>query len=216
VPTLATILVFSAVAAGVAAVPGPSNMFVLSRGIGFGPRPAIYGAAGCATGAFTYVLLTAVGLAAVIASSEAVFSAIHYAGAAYLIYLGIRAIRSGASFEGLGPAGSARAAGAYRQGVLVELTNPKVALFFLALFPQFVHPSQGAAWTQILVLGLLFCAIGFLSDSIYALGSGAIGNRLRRSTKASSRLSRLAGGIYIGLGAWALAGGSSASSRSRA
>lgn len=213
-PSLATFLVFAAVAIGFAAVPGPSNLFVLTRGIGMGARPAIAGAAGTATGASAYVVATAAGLSALIASSQELFTALHYLGAAYLILLGIRALRTG---EGLHLEGAARVPGrlwtSYRQGVVVELSNPKVALFFLALFPQFVHQARGPAWTQIAVLGALFVTIGFLSDSCYALGSGAIGRWLRGRPSLMRRTPRLSGSLYLGLGAWVLAAGGDARGR---
>ncbi len=213
-PSITTLLVFALIAIGFAAVPGPSNLFVLTRGIGVGVRPAIAGAAGCATGASLYVLATAAGLAAVIASSREVFVALHYFGAIYLIVLGVRAIRARPSL-GLSPRrGSARLASAYRQGVLVELSNPKVALFFLALFPQFVHANRGPAWSQIVALGGLFVAIGFLSDSLYALGSGAVGGWLQRRPAFARRQHRVTGVLYVGLGAWVMASGPGAGSGS--
>jgi threonine/homoserine/homoserine lactone efflux protein len=95
---------------------------------------------------------------------------------------------------------------AYRQGVLVELGNPKVALFFLALFPQFIHRGAGPAWLQVLILGALFTAIGLASDSAYAVGSG----RLRAGLASRRRRlpwGRLTGVLYIGLGLWAAFGG---------
>jgi threonine/homoserine/homoserine lactone efflux protein len=214
-PSVTTLLVFATIAIGFAAVPGPSNLFVLSRGIGVGVRTAIAGAAGCATGAAVYVLGTAIGLVAVIASSRTVFLALHYAGAAYLIVLGVRAMRSRGALDLDLRGGAPQLAGAYRQGVLVELSNPKVALFFLALFPQFVQSGHGAAWSQIMVLGALFVTIGFLSDSMYAFGSGAIGRRLARRSAIGRRRHQLTGALYLGLAAWALASGASSSRTAR-
>jgi threonine/homoserine/homoserine lactone efflux protein len=177
---------------------------VLGRGLQSGPRAAVAGACGCATSALIYVVATAAGLSALIASSETLFAAIHYAGAAYLCAIGVLALRRGHG----GPAAD-RAAPvpesvwpAYRQGVLVELGNPKVALFFLALFPQFIHPGAGPAWLQVFILGSLFAAIGLASDSAYAVGSGRLRTRLlgRRRRVPWGRLTGL---LYIGLGLWA-------------
>lgn len=212
-PTPATVLLFAVVALGFAALPGPSNLFVLARGIGVGARPALAGAAGCATGASVYVVATAVGLSALLASSQTVFAALHYLGAAYLVLLGVRAIRT----RGPEPAASPAAGGApaeqrlwrsYRQGVVVELSNPKVALFFLALFPQFVHSGRGPAWAQIVVLGAVFVVVGFLSDATYAIGSGALGRWLRRRPALLRRQPQVSGALYLGLGAWVAASGS--------
>ena len=207
-PAAHTLLVFALVAAAFVAVPGPSNLYVLTRGLQSGSRAAIAGAAGCATGAFGYVVATAVGLSALLASSQAVFMAIHYAGAAYLCWLGITALRSRA------PELPSRAPGprsvwrSYRQGALVELGNPKVALFFLALFPQFIHDGAGPAALQVLVLGTIFVTCGFLSDSLYALGSGRLRDLLVRRPRLRRRQHRATGLLYLGLGGWAASSGS--------
>ena len=141
-PAAHTLLAFTAVAALFVAVPGPSNLYVLTRGLQSGSRAAIAGAAGCATGAYIYVAATAAGLSALLASSQTVFAAIHYAGAAYLLWLGIAALRSQAPELPPTETGPRSPWRSYRQGALVELGNPKVALFFLALFPQFIHEGR--------------------------------------------------------------------------
>jgi threonine/homoserine/homoserine lactone efflux protein len=208
VPSAATLAVFLLVATGVIVVPGPSNLYVLGRGLQSGPRAAVAGACGCATAALIYVVATAAGLSALIASSEALFAAIHYAGAAYLCALGVIALRR--SHDGSAPDATPNAPAsvwpAYRQGVLVELGNPKVALFFLALFPQFIHRGAGPAWLQVLILGTLFTAIGLASDSAYAVGSGRLRARLA-SRRRRLPWARLTGVLYIGLGLWAAFGG---------
>jgi threonine/homoserine/homoserine lactone efflux protein len=206
-PSANTLVAFSLVALAFIAIPGPSNLYVMARGLQSGSAAAIAGAAGCATGAMTYVAATAAGLSAVIASSQLVFAGLHYAGAAYLCWLGINALRSPASAV-------PRAAGArspwrsYRQGLYVELGNPKVALFFLALLPQFVHPGSGPSALQVLVLGAIFVAIGLLSDSLYALSSGRLSAWLARRPKRWRRQQRATGVLYLGLGGWAAASGS--------
>jgi threonine/homoserine/homoserine lactone efflux protein len=207
-PSSGTLAVFLLVATGVIVVPGPSNLYVLGRGLQSGPRAAVAGACGCATAALTYVVATAAGLSALIASSEALFAGIHYAGAAYLCVLGVIALRR--RHDRPAPADLAAAPTsvwpAYRQGVLVELGNPKVALFFLALFPQFIHRGAGPAWLQVLILGALFAAIGLASDSAYAVGSGRLRARLQ-SRRPRLPWGRLTGLLYIGLGLWAALGG---------
>jgi threonine/homoserine/homoserine lactone efflux protein len=207
-PSAGTLAVFLLVATGVIVVPGPSNLYVLGRGLQSGHRAAVAGACGCATAALIYVVATAVGLSALIASSETLFAAIHYAGATYLCAIGVIALRRGHD----GPAPAAPAAPvsiwpAYRQGVLVELGNPKVALFFLALFPQFIHDGAGPAWLQVLILGGLFAAIGLASDSAYAMGSGRLRTRLLARGRPRLPWQRLTGLLYIGLGLWAAFGG---------
>jgi threonine/homoserine/homoserine lactone efflux protein len=207
-PSTQTLLIFALVAIGFVAIPGPSNLFVLGRGLSSGARPAIAGAAGCATGAMTYVAATAAGLSALIASSQLVFAALHYAGAAYLVWLGITTWRS--AHDATAPEAAGRPASAlraYRQGTLVELGNPKVALFFLALFPQFVHRAAGPPALQILVLGAIFVTAGFASDCMYAVGSGRLRAWLMKRPERLPRQQRATGALYVGLGVWAALAG---------
>ena len=208
-PAVHTLLVFSLITIVFVAIPGPSNLFVVAQGLRNGPRAGVAGAAGCATGALAYVSATAAGLSALIASSATAFAVLHYLGAAYLCWLGVVALMARGEEEDDGAAaGSPRSPWrSYRQGLVVELGNPKVALFFLALFPQFIHDGAGAAATQVLVLGALFVGIGFVSDSLYATASGRIGARLRGG-RLARRLDRGSGVIYLGLGGWAAASGS--------
>ena len=157
-----------------------------------------------------YVAATAFGLVAVLASSALAFSAIRWLGVAYLLFLGVRALLR--RDPGLLPAGSdlprSRWA-SYRQGFLVGIVNPKVAVFFLASFPQFVDPGQGSATLQVLALGAVFVTLGLTADVLNALGSSAIGAWLRRRPAFVRRQSRIAGALYLGLGAWAAAAGGS-------
>jgi threonine/homoserine/homoserine lactone efflux protein len=204
-PAPATLATFMVIAAGFAALPGPSNLYVVSQGLKAGRRAGLAAAAGCAIGAMVYVAATCVGLAALLASSATVLTVVHYVGGAYLILLGFRAFRSRAmtsSFDE--PVGGPPSQRFLRRGVFVELTNPKVALFFLALFPQFIHAERGAAWSQILVLGLLFCLVGLASDSIYAIGSGSIRSRLAENPRLTTWSNRASGTMCVGLGAWSI------------
>jgi threonine/homoserine/homoserine lactone efflux protein len=205
-PSTHTLFAFCLVAAVFVAVPGPSNMFVLAQGLQSGARAGVAGAAGCATGAFVYVVATAAGLAALLASSHVIFAAVHYAGAAYLCWLGVAALRARAP-EPASAGGSRSPWRSYRQGVLVELGNPKVALFFLALFPQFIHPDAGPAAVQVLILGTLFVSFGMSSDCVYAFSSGRLRALLSRRPKLFRRQQRATGLVYIGLGGWAAASG---------
>jgi threonine/homoserine/homoserine lactone efflux protein len=205
-PAAHTLVAFALVAAAFVAIPGPSNLYVIARGLQSGPGAAVAGAAGCATGALTYVAATAAGLSALIASSQLVFAGLHYAGAAYLCWLGIAALRSPAA-EAPRATGNGSLWRSYRQGALVELGNPKVALFFLALFPQFVHRGDGPTALQVVVLGAIFVALGFVSDSMYAMGSGRLSRWLARHPRRRRRQQRATGLLYLGLGGWAAASG---------
>jgi threonine/homoserine/homoserine lactone efflux protein len=213
VPALATLMTFVVIAAGFAALPGPSNMYVVSQGLRAGRRAGLAAAVGCAIGAMIYVAATCVGLAALLASSVTALTVLHYVGGAYLIYLGFRFLldRSMATFDD--GAGAPRRERFLRRGIFVELTNPKVALFFLALFPQFVHADRGATWSQFLVLGALFCLVGLASDSIYAVGSGTVRSRLAASPRLIAWSNRASGTMCLGLGAWSIWSGSRVDTR---
>ena len=211
-PSLTTVSAFVAITAAFAVVPGPSNLYVVAQGLRAGRRPALAAAAGCAMGAMVYVAATALGLAALLASSATALSALHYVGGAYLLVLGVRALRRGSA--GVAAETRVRAGGrSFRQGLLVELGNPKVALFFLAFFPQFVHADRGAAWVQVLVLGAVFCLVGLVSDSLYAIASGTLRARLGANTRLLNGSRRAGGAVYLGLGAWAIASGARAQAR---
>ena len=207
-------MTFIVIAAGFAALPGPSNMYVVSQGLRAGRRAGLAAAVGCACGAMVYVAATCIGLAALLASSITALTALHYVGGAYLLFLGIRFLRDRSMAPGFEqPTGEPRGERFLRRGVFVELTNPKVALFFLAFFPQFVHADQGAAWSQILVLGVLFCLVGLASDSMYAVGSGTIRSRLTTSPRLIAWSNRASGTMCLGLGAWSIWSGTRVDTR---
>jgi threonine/homoserine/homoserine lactone efflux protein len=213
-PQPATLLTFVVIAAGFAALPGPSNMYVVSQGLRAGRRAGLAAALGCAIGASIYVAATCVGLAALLASSVTALAVLHYVGGAYLLFLGIRVLRDRSWAGGIEQeTGVPRGKRFLRRGVFVELTNPKVALFFLALFPQFVHSDSGAAWSQILVLGVVFCLVGLASDSMYALGSGTIRSRVVSSPRLTAWSNRASGTMCLGLGAWSIWSGARVDAR---
>jgi threonine/homoserine/homoserine lactone efflux protein len=213
VPAPATLLTFVLIAAGFAALPGPSNMYVVSQGLRAGHRAGLAAAAGCAIGASVYVVATCVGLAALLASSVTALTVLHYVGGAYLLFLGFRFLRDRSTPTFDQEDGAPRREHFLRRGIFVELTNPKVALFFLALFPQFVHADRGATWSQFLVLGVLFCLLGLASDSLYAVGSGTIRSRLAASPRLIAWSNRASGTMCLGLGAWSIWSGARVDAR---
>ena len=207
-PDIGTLLIFTLIAAGFIAIPGPSNLYVLGRGLQSGTRAAVAGAAGCGSGAMVYVAATAAGLSALIASSQVLFAGLHYAGAAYLCWLGISVWRAADQVTAPTAAGlPASPLRSYRQGLLVELGNPKVALFFLALFPQFIHHDAGPAAVQVFVLGAVFVTVGFASDCVYAIASGQLRAWVVRKPKRLPRQQRATGVLYVGLALWAALAG---------
>jgi threonine/homoserine/homoserine lactone efflux protein len=206
-PDMHTFLIFAAASAAFVAVPGPSVIYIVSRSLAEGRTAGIVSALGIQTGGLVHVLAATVGVSALLASSAVAFSVVKYAGAAYLIYLGIRKLIEGED----APTDSGTRAGRrrlYTQGVVVNTLNPKTALFFLAFLPQFVDPDQPVA-PQVLALGALFLTLATLSDSTYAIVAGSVRGWLGERRKA---LARVSGCSYVGLGLLAaLSPGSSSS-----
>jgi threonine/homoserine/homoserine lactone efflux protein len=162
---------------------------------------------GIHAGSVVHVTAAALGLSALLASSAAAFTTVKYLGAAYLVWLGVRKLRAGPAEAqpDVPPAVSRRRL--FTQGVVVNVLNPKTAIFFLAFLPQFVHPDRGPVVVQILVLGAFFMGLGVLSDGSYALLAGALAGRLRRSLRGRRRMERASGVVFLGLGATAALAG---------
>jgi threonine/homoserine/homoserine lactone efflux protein len=182
-------------------VPGPSVLYIVTQSVSHGRRAGIVSVAGITTGTLVHIAAATVGLSALLASSALAFDVVKYLGAAYLIAVGIRRL-AGWEREADPQAREARDLGRlYRQGIVVNTLNPKTALFFLAFLPQFVDPGRGTPWLQILVLGLLFAALGFFSDGTWALIAGTLGERLRRSRRFPAVQRYVSGSVFVGLGA---------------
>ncbi|WP_298268238.1 LysE family translocator [Geobacter sp.] len=184
----------------VTVAPGPDIIYVLTRGVSQGKRAGLAAAAGFSTGCIFHTALAAVGISALIRSSETAFTVIRLAGGAYLIYLGIGALRSrGVSLVGesteVPPLWSI-----YRQSIVANILNPKVTLFFLAFLPQFVVPSAGSIGLQLMGLGLIFMTVTILIFGTVALFAGFIGDRLLRTPAVAGRIRALAGLTFIALG----------------
>jgi threonine/homoserine/homoserine lactone efflux protein len=191
-------------------VPGPSVLYVSARGISQGRGAAILSVCGVAVGSLLLVVITAAGLAALVASSVIVLTVVKYLGVAYLIFLGVKTfLNRGSDVET--PA-QQRPQSAFRvvgQGAIVEMSNPKAALFFVAFLPQFVDPGRGHAWLQLLILGGLYVAMGLVTDTAYAVASGSVAQFLQRRPRLVSKQRFVAGGVYIVLGIVAGLSGSS-------
>jgi threonine/homoserine/homoserine lactone efflux protein len=204
-----TLLTFAVAAFLLIVVPGPNVLFIISRGIEQGHRAAVTSAMGVETGMLVHTAAATLGLSALVASSDLVFSIVKYAGAAYLIWMGIQALRTRPDpleLEGAGGRSSMRRL--YVQGLVINILNPKVGLFFLAFLPQFVDPERGSSAAQIMVFGAVFFVIATISDLAYALASGSIGTWLGTREWVSRQRNRFSGMIYIGLGALAAMTGS--------
>jgi threonine/homoserine/homoserine lactone efflux protein len=200
-PGLATILLFCGVSFVLVATPGPGVLCVVGRSIDQGRRAGVASMLGIELAEVVHVFAVALGLSALLATSAHALDAVRYLGAAYLIVLGVRRWREGAEeLEGETAAASPRRILA--QGFVVQLFNPKVAIFFLAYFPQFLDRSAPIL-PQTLLLGTLYIAVAAVSDLAYVLASSLIADRLKRSTRARRRVARGSALTYVALGALA-------------
>jgi threonine/homoserine/homoserine lactone efflux protein len=188
--------------------PGPAVLYIVTRSLDQGRRAGFVSVLGVHAGTLVHVAAAAAGLSAVLAASATAFSVVKYLGAAYLIYLGVRQLRSRAiDPEDVTRAAPPRLSRAFVDGFVVNVLNPKTALFFLAFLPQFVTVSRGAVPAQILGLGVVFVALGLLTDGLYALTAGAAAQWLRARRGVALTRRWIPGTMYIGLGlATALAG----------
>ena len=199
-PELGSLGVFVVAAVLLLVTPGPAVLYIVARSIHEGRRAGLVSVLGVHTGTLVHVAGAAAGLSALLAASATAFTVVKYLGAAYLIYLGVRRLLAAtiATAPGEMPRISLRRA--YLDGVVVNVLNPKTALFFLAFLPQFVDLSRGHVGTQILVLGGLFVSLGLITDGSYALTAGSAAQWLRRHQRFVAGERWVSGGMYIGLG----------------
>jgi threonine/homoserine/homoserine lactone efflux protein len=180
--------------------PGPAVLYIVARSVQQGRAAGLVSVLGIHLGTIVHITAAAVGLSALLVSSALAFALVKYLGAAYLVWIGIR------TFIGKDPDPEAPAVPAaplnraFRDGFVVNLFNPKTAIFFLAFLPQFVDPARGALHWQILILGLTFMGLGIMSDGAFALVAGAAGEFLRRSRRFQRLLRWFSGTSFVGLG----------------
>jgi threonine/homoserine/homoserine lactone efflux protein len=194
------IALFLAASALLTMAPGPDIVYVLTRGITQGRKAGFAAALGFATGVIFHTALAALGIAALIRSSEFAFSLVRYAGAVYLIYIGVRAVMSKSAFALDTGNGKRALRTIYMQSVVGNVLNPKVTLFFLSFLPQFVNAAAGHLETQMLLLGVIFMVQTVVIFGAVALFSGFIGDWLKRKPVIGDRLNLFAGLTFIGLG----------------
>ncbi len=207
-PSPATIAAFAAASLLLLIIPGPAVLYVVNRSVSDGRQAGLAGVAGLTLGNLVHAIAAAVGLSAVLATSAAAFNTVKWLGAGYLVYVGVRTlVRPAPTISADQPVVSVRRS--FTQGVVVNVLNPKVALFFLSFLPQFIRPEVGRPGVQALVLGLVFVAIGFCTDGTYSLVASQLRDVLLRG-KALPFVQRwVAGSVFIGLGV--VAGTASAS-----
>lgn len=190
---------FFGIAVLLALTPGPDNLFVLMQSALWGRVSGMLVVLGLCTGLIGHTAAVAVGLAAVFATSHTAFTVLKLAGAAYLVYLAWGAFRAQGGVAALAEPVRQSKGQLYRRGIVMNLTNPKVSLFFLAFLPQFTTPGRGPVALQILALGGLFMLATLLVFGAIALFSGMLGERVQQSKKAQRLLNRLAGVVFLGL-----------------
>ncbi len=182
-----------------AIAPGPDNIFVLTQSALQGRKAGILVVLGLCTGLLFHTTAVALGVAVIFKTSELAFTILKVAGALYLLYLAWGAFRSGATaIEGKN--GSVLRGGQlYRRGIFMNITNPKVSIFFLAFLPQFANPARGSITIQMLILGAVFILSAILVFGTIALAAGSLGEWLSRSQRIQRWINRLAGTVFIGL-----------------
>jgi threonine/homoserine/homoserine lactone efflux protein len=192
-------LTFFGVAIVLALSPGPDNLFVLMQSALWGRRAGVVVVLGLCTGLIAHTAAVAIGLAALFAASATAFTVIKLLGAAYLVYLAWAAFSAGVGASAGRPPPRQTAWQLYRRGVIMNLTNPKVSIFFLAFLPQFTSPARGSLTLQTLALGALFMLATLLVFGGIAFFSGVFGEKIQRSARAQRWLNRAAGAIFLGL-----------------
>jgi len=201
VPGAGTLAVFATAALALAVVPGPAVLYVVAQSIDSGRLGGLVSALGVATGGLVHVVAATLGISAVVSSSATAFTAVKLAGAAYLVALGLHTLALRREPTDVAPRPERRLRRRYAQGVLVNVLNPKTALFFLAFLPQFADPARGSVAVQLLVLGLVFVAIAVCSDALWALAAGTASERLRWSRRFLGVQRYVSGSVFLGLGA---------------
>ncbi|WP_409340622.1 LysE family translocator [Paenibacillus sp. MBLB4367] len=198
--TLSTMISFVVIVVGLFLIPGPAVLLTVTRTVQGGKKAGVVVGLGIATGDFIHTLFAAAGLSAILMTSSLAFNFVKFAGAAYLLYLGIRAIIEKPADPQLPKVSPMTALSSYGQAIIVEVLNPKTALFFLAFLPQFVHPDQGASFFQFLVLGLLFVLLGVIYTTVIAVSVHRLKRLIIRISWLGRWSGKIVGTIFIGLG----------------
>jgi threonine/homoserine/homoserine lactone efflux protein len=180
--------------------PGPDMLYVLATGSRAGRKGGVLAACGVGAGCAVHTCAAATGLSALLVSSAAAFTAVKWAGAAYLVYLGVKAIFAPAGLAAAPDDAPAPDERVFRRALVTNVLNPKVAIFFLAFVPQFVDPSRGRVPLQFLVLGLSFCVSGTLVNALVGLAAGQVRRALAARPRFAQTLDRVTGAVFVGLG----------------
>lgn len=193
------LLLFISASLALAVAPGPDNLFVLSQSALFGSRSGLLVTLGLCTGLLLHIAAATLGVAAILQTSPLAFNLLKAVGAAYLVLLAVQAFRAGAAGLEVSSHSGSGARTLYFRGIIMNVTNPKVALFFLAFLPQFTDGARGSVALQMLLLGSFFMVSTLLVFGAIACFAGFLGDRLQRSGALQTTLNRVAGAIFIGL-----------------
>lgn len=207
-PEWSSLVIFILAALALLITPGPAVLYIIARSIDQGRLAGVVSALGIAVGALFHIAAAAFGISALLMASALAFKVIKYLGAAYLIYLGIRKLTEKDSANQADTIQHQKLSRIFTQGVVVNLLNPKTALFFFAFLPQFVDPARGSIVLQVLFLGLIFVTMAICSDSTYALLAGTAGHWLKGNLAFSRGQRYFSGSIYLALGITAALSGS--------
>jgi threonine/homoserine/homoserine lactone efflux protein len=199
-PSSSTYALYLLAALILLAIPGPAVLFVIAQSIGRGRQVGLVSVLGLHAGTLVHVAAAALGISSLLLASATAFSAVRYAGAAYLIALGLRRLLKREATATAVPGSGAGLGRHFRQGFVVNVLNPKTALFFLAFLPQFVDPARGLVPLQVAILGLTFVVLGLATDSVWALASSSAGERLKRSRRWPAVERFATGSVLVGLG----------------
>jgi threonine/homoserine/homoserine lactone efflux protein len=201
IPDPPSLAVFVAAALALLIVPGPAVLYIVARSIHQGRRAGLASVLGIHVGTLVHIAAATLGLSALVVSSAVAFTAVKIAGVVYLVGLGLWTLFAHGAETEIPLGGERRLRRVFAQGIVVNVLNPKTALFFLAFLPQFVDPNAPHPALQIAFLGLVFVALGLVTDSLWALVSGTAGGLLRRSRRFVRTQRYVTGSVYIGLGA---------------
>ncbi|WP_433438041.1 LysE family translocator [Nonomuraea sp. CA-141351] len=201
-PDISTLALFCVATLGLLVVPGPAVFYIVTRSVSQGRGAGLISVLGVHTGSLVHIAAAALGISALLAASATAFTIVKYVGVAYLLWLGVRKLMRRGEDEGPVqlPVQSKRRL--FWEGFVVNMLNPKTAIFFLAFLPQFTKPDLGPVGPQILLLGVLWLLLGMASDGTYAMLSSALAGRVRGSARARRRLDVGSGLVYLGLAAW--------------
>ncbi|GIH26181.1 RhtB family transporter [Acrocarpospora phusangensis] len=198
-PDITALAVFTVATLALLVVPGPAVVYIVTRSVAQGRTAGLVSVLGVHAGSIVHVVAAALGLSAILATSSTAFLIVKYLGAAYLLWLGIRKLMNHANPETTNPTAASHSR-LFGEGFVVNVLNPKTAIFFLAFLPHFADPAAGPIAPQIVLLGAIWIILGMASDGTYALLAASIAGRIRRSPTARRRLDIGSGLVYLGLG----------------